>query len=129
MPRTRKRHAGAQKPRVLQISDDQNLAITRLLLLQNQGYSAEHVFSRQVAEFAHFGEFEIFLICQSIESDRAREYIGRIRREVPAARVLRVRTEIQDHHEQQADLSLAPPAGPFELLRGLEWLSGQVAEG
>lgn len=120
--RTRRKDAGHKSVRVLMISDDQNLAVTRLLLLHNQRYSAEHLYSHQVADFGAFGSFGLYLICQSIRVAEARQIIEKIRREVPHARILRVRTV--DHEEdEQADLSLAPPAGPYALIKGLEALA------
>jgi hypothetical protein len=119
------RTTNAPKLRVLQISDDHNLAISRLLLLLNQGYSAEHLFSRQVAQFSEFHRFDIFLICHSINPELAGQFIDRIRAEVPTGRILRVRSSRPDQNHR-TDVSLAAPAGPYQLVQGLESLAKTI---
>lgn len=123
--RPRRRDGVHKSARVLQISDDQNLAVTRLLILHNQHYSAEHLYSRQLADFPEFAQFDLYLICQSIVPEEARGIIARIRREAPLARILRVRT-VDQEDDEDADLSLAPPAGPYALIKGLQSLA-QIA--
>jgi hypothetical protein len=126
MPPSRSRRtSNGPKLRVLQISDDQNLAISRLLLLLNQGYSAEHLFSRQVEHFSEFKRFDIFLICQSIDPELASQFIDRIRTEVPTGRILRVRSSRPDQNHG-TDVSLAAPAGPYQLVQGLESLARTI---
>ena len=70
-------------------------------------------------------EFEVFLICQSISPNRAASIMKRIRAEVLAARILRIRTTGES--QEGPDVSLDPPARPWNLMRALELLAARPA--
>lgn len=122
-PSGSRRTRSSQKDlRVLQISDDQNLAIARLLLLEHYGYRAEHFYSEKVGHVSNFNEFQAVLICQSVPPERVAELIDLIRREAPVARIVRVQDTLPDR-DRRADVYLPFPGDPALLLRTFEALS------
>jgi len=100
---------------ILQISDDPNLAATRLLVLQAAGFKVEHRFSSLARSAGPFRVFQVIVLCQSLEPKTAADLSRRICAEAPDARILRMRDGYSD--AVLADLSVASPIEPRELVR------------
>jgi DNA-binding response OmpR family regulator len=106
---------------VLLISDDPNLASTRLLVLQTAGFKVEHRFSSLARSSGSFRSFQVILLCQSLDPKIAAELSHRICAEAPDAKILRMRAGNPDH--VLADLSIASPMEPRELVRVVQRLA------
>ncbi len=122
---TARKSASRPKLRVLLISDDPNLSISRLLLLDHHHYEAEHYSSAQLPDLPDLEGFCLFLICQSIVPETATALMRRIRSNSPHARILRVRSGPSEKDEL-AELYLDSPAPPGELIRAVESLSNML---
>ena len=107
--------------RVLQISDDADLAVPRLLLLESAGFIVEHCTTWQVRSMGNLDRFDVFFFCQSIDPQSAAELAIRIRREAPRARILRVRAKSGDY-DHLANLYLQAPTRPEELIHAMQLL-------
>ncbi|UWZ82639.1 hypothetical protein [Occallatibacter riparius] len=106
---------------MLQISDDPDIAVPRVLLLESAGFVVEHCTTWQVRTLGNLDRFDVFFFCQSIDPQSAGELAIRIRREAPRARILRVRAKRGDY-DHLANLYLHAPTPPEELLHAMQLL-------
>ena len=106
---------------ILQISDDPNLAATRLLVLQAAGFKVEHRFSSLARTSGPFRSFQVIVLCQSLDPKIAADLSRRICAEAPDARILRMRDGYPDH--VLADLSVAAPVEPRDLVKVVQRLA------
>jgi DNA-binding response OmpR family regulator len=116
-----RRHFPNSTVHILQISDDPNLAATRLLVLQAAGFKVEHRFSSLARSSGPLRLFQIIVLCQSLDPKIAAELSRRICAEAPEARILRMRDGYPDH--VLADLSVAAPVEPRELVKVVQRLA------
>jgi DNA-binding response OmpR family regulator len=116
-----RRHFPNSTVHILQISDDPNLAATRLLVLQAAGFKVEHRFSSLARSSGPLRLFQVIVLCQSLDPKIAAELSRRICAEAPEARILRMRDGYPDH--VLADLSVAAPVEPRELVKVVQRLA------
>lgn len=76
--------------RVLSISDDPGLGLSRRLLLENAGYHLESVASDSVLTPSYARSFDAAVICQSVNPDSALQWTAKLRRYHPGIQILRV---------------------------------------
>lgn len=114
--------------RILQISDDPELAESRALVLANAGFLVEHCATWQLRNYDTLSRFDIFFFCQTIDPQNAGEVAIRIRREAPRARILRMRAKRADH-DHLANLYLSAPAEPKDLIHAVEFLASTLSVG
>ena len=107
--------------RVLQISDDPNLAATRLLVLQSAGFKVEHRGSSALRSVDGCRSFQVIVLCQSLDAAIAAELSHRICAAAPDARILRVRYAL--HDQVLADVAISAPVQPHELVNAVERLA------
>jgi DNA-binding response OmpR family regulator len=116
-----RRHFPNSTVHILQISDDPNLAATRLLVLQAAGFKVEHRFSSLARSSGPLRLFQVIVLCQSLDPKIAADLSRRICAEAPDARILRMRDGYPDH--VLADLSVAAPVEPRELVKVVQRLA------
>jgi hypothetical protein len=76
--------------RVLSISDDAGLGLSRRLLLENAGYDPDSARSDSVFTPAYVQSFDAVILCQSVSPDSALELTEKLRQYNPGIRILRV---------------------------------------
>jgi hypothetical protein len=79
-----------QAVRVLSISEDAGLGLSRRLLLENAGYDLDSAGSGSVFTPSYVRSFDAAILCQSVSRDSALELTERLRRYNPEIRILRV---------------------------------------
>jgi DNA-binding NtrC family response regulator len=79
-----------RQDRVLSISDDDGLRLSREMLLRSDGYEPVSVSSQECAKNIS-GTFDIAILCQSVDPDCADDIAQRLRRDNPQIRILQLR--------------------------------------
>jgi DNA-binding response OmpR family regulator len=113
--------------RILSISYDQTLLLTRDLLLKGDGHDVVSGLGfHQGSELCRGGGFEVFILGHSIPSDDKLDLIQCFRENNPGAPVIAL-TRQDESRLKEVDLYLNPYE-PAELLRGLAFLINPASE-
>jgi hypothetical protein len=99
--------------RILSISDDDGLRLSRELLLINDGYETESIASNMALSVGRARSFDIALICRSVEPERAMILADMLRRYNPDIQIL-----CSSPLENRIEFAVGPeiPSGPEALL-------------
>lgn len=103
------------QPRILLIGDDDDLRLSRDLILQKNGYEVESVTSKHAMNTPPDGRFQVAVISQSVSSERALRLAASLRERLPECRILRIQ-EARPHLENVFDLSCDILSGPLVFL-------------
>jgi len=107
--------------RILSVSYDETLLLTRDLMLKSGGYNVVSAFGfHRGLESCRQGEFDLFILGHSIPKDDKIDLIRCFREHNSGARVIAL-TRINEARIEEVDLYLNP-GDPAELLRGLAFL-------
>lgn len=108
--------------RILSISDDDGLRISRDLLLHNDGYEPESITSNTPISVSRARSFDIALICRSVDPERAMALTDMLRRYHPEIQILSI-APLEREYAYDADFEVAP--GPEPLLDAIRDLCDQ----
>ena len=111
--------------RILSISDDDGLRMSRELLLRSRGYETESMTSNDALCQAVSCWFEIVLICRSVDPELALAVAHRMRNANPSIQLLC----IAPVEGQSTRGGLELPAGPEPLLEAIRTLCEQMPDG
>lgn len=112
--------------RILSISDDDGLRFSRELLLKSEGYETESMTSNVALSAAIAGQFDIVLICRSVDNERAIALTNRLRKNHPEVQVVCVSPRQSDPVPHDADVEVSP--GPEPILEAIRILCDQVRQ-
>ena len=109
------------RARILLVGDDDDLRLSRDLILRKHGYEVEAVSSSQALKLPLDGEFAVAVISQSVTAARAIRIAAALRQRHPGLRILRVQ-EVRSQLEDIFDLSLETLSGPSAFLEAVRSL-------
>ena len=113
--------------RVLSISYDETLLLTRELMLKGEGHDVVSALGfHRGSEACRRGGFDLFILGHSIPKDDKLDLIQYFREKNPGGRVIAL-TRANESRLKEVDLYLNP-GEPAELLRGLAFLINPAAE-
>jgi hypothetical protein len=101
-------------PRILSISDDDGLRLSRMLLLSKNGYDIESMSASEVLLVAEFGSFDAVLMCRSVEPGMAAAIAEKLREHNPEIKILRINPT--EGAEELCRFDLEVKSGPCALL-------------
>ena len=113
--------AGSPGIRVLSISDDPTVRLTRELVLRRNGYEILSVSSNDLLGVAQIRSFDVVVMCYSVPQARAMAVADRLRRYKPDVRLLRVNSRIakvESCYDADSDVL----SGPENLLKAVKRL-------
>jgi hypothetical protein len=111
--------------RILSVSDDDGLRLSRELLLARDGYETESVTSNTALSVDRVRSFDIALICRSVEAERAMDLTDMLRQYNPNIRILTI-SPLENRPERfHADLEI--PSGPEPVLEACRKLCNQMS--
>ena len=104
---------------ILSICDDHILSESRELLLRHAGYSVQS--TRSDADPTEWSDtsIDLVLLCHTVEENRLRQLIGRLRRFFPEAGIVCI-GQFADGRDRLADGGCIVEDGPDGLLRSVE---------
>jgi DNA-binding NtrC family response regulator len=109
------------RSRVLLIGDDDDLRLTRDMILRKHGYQVVSVASNSALKSPPDGQFQVAVISQSIPSARALRLASLLRERYPDVRILRIQ-ETGPYLGNNFDLSCESLAGPIAFLAAIQSL-------
>ena len=110
---------------ILSICDHADLAESRELVLRHPGYSVHSTQSdADLTEWSH-APIELVLLCHTIEQNRQRELIRRLRRTFPEARIISI-AQFAERQDPLVDVQCSVEDGPEGMLKCVEDVLGQV---
>ena len=113
--------------RILSISYDETLLLTRDLLLKSEGHDVVSALGfHRGSEACRRGGFDLFILGHSIPRDDKVDLIQLFRDNNPGALIIAL-TRANESRLNEVDLYLNP-GDPTELLRGLAFLINPAAE-
>lgn len=107
--------------RVLLIGDDDDLRLTRAMILRKEGYGVESVSSNGALKAPPDGEFQVAVIGQSVSSARAVRIASSLRDRYAEIRILRIQ-ETGPQIGNAFDLSCEILSGPVAFLAAVRSL-------
>ena len=110
---------------ILSICDHPALAESRELVLRHTGYSVQSTRSDAVLTEWSDTSVELVLLCHTIEENRLRELIRRLRRAFPEAGIIYV-GQIADRRNPLVDGQCSFEDGPEGLLKSVEAVLDQA---
>ena len=117
-----------RQSRILVISDYEGLRSSREQVLRLEGFHVEAISSRVIFEDLWVKSFDIAVLCQSVEPDRAARIAGLLREANPCIALLRVNpSQASIDPRSLFDFEMDALAGPRGLLKAIDEL-GQRAE-
>lgn len=114
------------RARILLIGDDDDLRLSRELILRNDGYEVESISSNQALKATPDGRFHLAVLSQSVAEMRAIRIAQSLRQRDAALRIVRVH-EIASIFESSYDLNLEALTNPRDFLDALEALCDSQA--
>jgi len=111
--------------RILSISDDDGLRLSRELLIENDGYETESISSNTAISVSYARSFDMVLICRSVHPDRAMAIIDMLRRYNPEIRVMTISPLEASMERRDTDLDVN--SGPESVLEAIRQLSRETA--
>ncbi len=117
-----------RQSRILVISDYEGLRSSREQVLRLAGFHVESISSRVIFEDAWVKSFDIAVLCQSVEPERAARIAVLLRKANPCVALLRVNpSQASIEPRSLFDFEMEALAGPHGLLKAIEAI-GQRAE-
>lgn len=110
--------------RILSIGDDDDLRLSRVLILRSQGYLVESITSNQALKAELEGRFQVAVISQTVSSSRAVRIAAALRERDPEIRILRIQ-EFRSHADGVYDQTSESLCGPRAFLRAIDSLCSQ----
>ena len=114
-----------QPTKILSICDDDGLRYSRQLVLESVGYQVESVPSDAPLEAAQVKEFEIAILCHSVDANHAANLAKDLRRMNRSILVLRVHA-IQGMQERLYDVDCEVLPDPLPLLNAIKSLRART---
>lgn len=114
--------------RILSVSDDEGLRLSRELLLRNCGYEIESVTSYDLLGVSYVRTFEIALICTSIQATRVGPLIEKLCRYNPGIQTLDM-DDLQFKAEVWSEVTSPVVIGPDLLLNTLRDMCARTGKG
>ena len=111
--------------RILSVSDDDGLRLSREMLLANDGYKMESTTSNTTLSVACVRSFDIALICHSVEPERAMTLAEMLRRYNPDIRILTI-SQLEDR-QMPFDADLEIPSGPEQVLEACRKVCSEIS--
>ena len=90
--------------RILSISDDDGLRLSRELLIVNDGFETESILSNTAVSVSYARSFDIVMICRSVDPERAMALIDMLRRYNPEIRILTISPLEKNMRRSDADI-------------------------
>ena len=115
----------ALSARILSIGDDDNLRLSRELILRKEGYEVKSVTSNDALKALPPGSFDIAIISQSVAHGRAMHVAAVLRAINPGIRILRVQ-ELPSVPDHSYDLDCETFSGPGAFLNAVKALCGSA---
>lgn len=114
--------------RILSISDYDGLRLSREQLLRREGYYVESVLSTACLDVGWVRSFDVGILCQSVEIERAIRLAELLRRYNPSILLLRVHPyRVRRDVHAYFDLDVEGIAGPKGFLEAIERLEQKSA--
>ena len=107
--------------RILSIGDDENLLISRELILRKQGYEVESIASNEFLKASPAGNFHVAVISQSVVRPKASQVAETLRRNYPKIRILRIQP-LRSNSDDSYDLDCEAFPSPSAFLAAVERL-------
>ena len=111
------------KIRILSISDDDGLRLSRELLLENDGYETESITSNTAVSVSRVRSFDVAVICRSVKPARAMALTDMLRRYNPDIQVLCISP--LENRLDPCPADLEPPSGPEIVLETVRQMCAQ----
>ena len=112
--------------RILSISDDDGLRLSRELLIVNDGFETESILSNTAVSVSYARSFDIVMICRSVDPERAMALIDMLRRYNPEIRILTISPLERNMRRSDADIEVE--SGPESVLEAIHQLSREKRE-
>ena len=103
------------KIRILSISDDDGLRLSRELLLQRDGYETESITSTTAVSVSRARSFDVAVICRSVKPSRAMALTEMLKRYNPEIQVLCI-SQLDDQFASRRAIDLEIPSSPKIVL-------------
>jgi DNA-binding response OmpR family regulator len=110
--------------RILSISDDDGLRLSRELVLRNDGYETESIASKDALSAARLRSFDIALICRSVHPDRAATLSDWLRQYNPQIQIVCIAPLGNGVEPRKSVFEIL--SGPEPLLETIRTLCAQV---
>lgn len=107
--------------RILSIGDDENLLLSRELILRKQGYEVTSMASNDFLQKKLSDTFDVAVISQSVTCPRAARVADLLRQQHPQARILRIQPT-RACAENYYDLHCEACANPYTFLNAVRTL-------
>ncbi|MGB6686241.1 MAG: response regulator [Terracidiphilus sp.] len=114
--------SATNRVRILSISDDDGLRMSRELVLESDGYELESLSSNGHLAVAKVQSFEIAIVCQSVDGGRATRLAEMLRCYNPSIRILRIGRDSFQFDPYYYDVGCDAIAGPRALLNAVKSL-------
>ncbi len=101
--------------RILSIGDDENLLISRELILRKQGYEVASIASNEFLRTTPAGSFDVAVVSQSVVRPRASQVVEALKRNYPEIRILRIQP-LRSSSEEYYDLDCEAFSSPSAFL-------------
>lgn len=109
------------RARILLIGDDDDLRLSRELILRRQGYQVEAMSSNQVLNSPPDQKHDVVVIGQAVSSARAMRIAASLRQRHPGLRILRVQ-EAPSRLDGLFEINLETLSGPQAFLDAIKML-------
>jgi hypothetical protein len=118
-----------RQTRILAISDYEGLRSSREQVLRLEGFHVESASSRAVFEDSWVRSFDIAILCQSVEPDRAVRIAVLLRQANPCIALMRVNpSQASTEPQSLFDCEMDALAGPLGLLKAIEAIGQRAGD-